>query len=154
MPRKCSICTHKKRNEIDLALTLKNDSIERIATQYKVTESSLKRHVKNNHLSDKAIKAVEVKDIKEAKSLFDKVKDLEDRAIKILDAAETSGTIRDMCSAIREVRETIKMMATLTGELKGDQPVVNIGIMIDPEKIIGTESYREYERRIYAEIAG
>jgi len=154
MARKCTVCNHPDRNKIDFALTERSDSIETISNKYSVSISALNRHIRNKHILQKAAKAVQVKEQKEAGTLFDRVKDLEDRALDILDKAEKSGTIKDMCAAIREVRETVKMLATLTGEMKGDQPVVTIGIMIDPEKIIGTETYREYERRIYAEIAG
>lgn len=153
MARICSICSHKDRNKIDIALTERIDSIAQISKKYSVSQAALNRHLRNGHLSERAGKAVEIKEIKEAGTLYDRVKDLEDRALSILEKAETSGTIKDMCAAIREVRETIKMLATLTGEMRGDQPQVNVAVIIDPEKILGAESYKEYERRIYAEIA-
>jgi hypothetical protein len=113
---------------------------------------AVQRHAEN-HISKKIAKAAEVKQVAQADTLLGQVKSLSARALSILSQAEGAGDLRTACAAIREVRGTLELLAKVTGELKGDQPVVNIGIMIDPEKIIGTESYKEYERRIYNEIA-
>lgn len=114
---------------------------------------ALRRHAES-HISKKIAKAAESKEVAQAETLLGQVKSLSARALSILSQAEGTGDLRTACAAIREVRGTLELLAKVTGELKGDQPVVNIGIMIDPEKIIGTETYREYERRIYAEITG
>jgi hypothetical protein len=151
--RKCSICNHPKRNEIDKSLSLDNASLRTIAVQYRVSKDSLKRHMDNGHIVQKIAKAAEAKIVTEADTLLDQVKSLSNRALSILSQAEGAGDLRTACSAIREVRSTLELLLKVSGELKGDQPVVNIGIMIDPEKIIGTESYREYEQRVYAELA-
>jgi len=137
-----------------MALVEGSASLRDIAVQYDTSKDALKRHKDNGHITPKLIKAAESKEVIATNLKTTEAEDIKNRAIKILDIAEKTGDVRSMCAAIREVRGCIELLAKMGGALKGDQPVVNIGIMIDPEKIIGTETYREYERRIYAEIAG
>lgn len=148
----CTICSHAKRNEIERSI-LDGKSERSIAKQYDVTAAAVHRHKENGHIQKRIAKAKAIKEVAQADTLLDQVKSLSERALSILSQAEGTGDLRTACSAIREVRATLELLLKVSGELKGDQPVVNIGIMIDPEKIIGTETYREYERRVYAEIA-
>jgi hypothetical protein len=148
----CTVCSHAKRNEIERSI-LDGKSERSIAKQYGLTPASVHRHKENGHIQKRIIKAKEVKEVAQADTLLDQVKDLSTRALAILSQAEGTGDLRTACSAIREVRATLELLLKVSGELKGDQPVVNVGIMINPEKILGAESYKEYERRIYAEIA-
>jgi hypothetical protein len=63
MPRKCTICEHKKRKEIDLALAVDGASFRNIASRFKVGYQSLKRHMDNGHISPEAITAKQVQEI-------------------------------------------------------------------------------------------
>lgn len=129
MARKCSICSHKKRNEIDSALTKRSDSIDTISKQYRVTTSALNRHMASGHLSQKIAKAVKADEVAQADTLLDQVKSLSQRALSILSRAEGTGDLRTACSAIREVRATLELLLKVSGELKGDQTNVNVAVI-------------------------
>ena len=75
MSRKCSVCTHAKRGEIDNAL-VRGDSNRRIATQYRLTESSLRRH-KAGHLPQSLAKAQEAEEVANADDLFGQLRELQ-----------------------------------------------------------------------------
>jgi len=157
MGKKCVICAHKNQKEINKDLLVDKPNFSAISRKYfgsTAQRDALRRHKENGHIVQKIAKAAEAKIVTEADDLLSQVRSLSNRALSILSQAEGTGDLRTACSAIREVRATLELLLKVSGELKCDQPVVNIGIMIDPEKIIGTESYKEYERRIYAEIAG
>lgn len=122
MPRKCSICTHDKRDEIDLALT-SSDSYRIIADRFGVSVTSLQRH--KNHLSNTLVKATAIEDEIRADNLLQQVKYIQKKALSILSLAESTGDLRIACMAIRETRGTLELLAKVTGEMD-DRPQVNI----------------------------
>ena len=63
MPRKCTICEHKKRNQIDSALVIEGASLRDVAGQYHVSKSSLKRHMDNGHISPAAVTIKQIQEI-------------------------------------------------------------------------------------------
>ena len=140
--RQCTICNHPQRGEIDKALVA-GVAYRRIAAEYGVSDGSLRRHKKNGHIAEQIAKAAKKKEIKQAKevqaailaqeaqevadaqTILDEVSRLKDRALTILDRAETEGT-REACMALREVRGIVELLAKVRGELKGDGPTINI----------------------------
>jgi len=72
-----------------------------------------------------AILAQEAQEVADAQTILDEVSRLKDRALTILDRAETEGT-REACMALREVRGIVELLAKVRGELKGDGPTINI----------------------------
>lgn len=122
MARRCSICNHPKRREIDKALVSRSASMRDIAGRYGVSRSALSRHRKN-HLP-KLVKAAEAAAGAEAvtsgAALIDELDRLLKRAMAILEKAEKAGELRVALQAIREARETLKTQAdlSLTQELE------------------------------------
>lgn len=55
--RKCSICEHKSRHEIDSALVSPGASLRAIAVQFRVSKDALSRHIKAGHIEQKIQKA-------------------------------------------------------------------------------------------------
>ena len=53
------------------------------------------------------------------------IQDLRDRALRILDKAESSRDLRTSLQAIREARQCVELLAKLAGELS-EAPQVNI----------------------------
>jgi transposase-like protein len=120
--RKCSVCNHPDRNEIDKALVTRSASMRDIAGQYGVSRSALSRH-KSNHLPRlvEAAKASEAAQaVTSGVALMDELDRLLNRALAILEAAEGSGQLKVALQAIREARECIKTCADLavTAELE------------------------------------
>jgi hypothetical protein len=129
MPRRCSVCTHPDRENIDEAL-VGATAISAISAQYRdISEDALGRH-KANHLSAKLVMAEKAKEVAQADSLLEQVRDLQGRALAILDQAEMSGDLRTALGAIREARGNLELLAKLLGELD-DRPQVNV--LISPE---------------------
>ena len=129
MPRRCSVCTHPDRENIDEAL-VGATAISAIAAKYRdISEDALGRH-KANHLPAKLIMAEKAKEVAQADSLLEQVRDLQGRALAILDQAEMSGDLRTALGAIREARGNLELLAKLLGELD-DRPQVNV--LISPE---------------------
>jgi len=61
MTRKCTVCNHKRRNEIEKRL-VQGDAYRDIARQWKVTKDALLRHKENGHISAKLLKAMKAKE--------------------------------------------------------------------------------------------
>jgi hypothetical protein len=126
MPRRCSVCTHPDRENIDEAL-VGATAISAISAKYRdISEDALGRH-KANHLPAKLIMAEKAKEVAQADSLLEQVRDLQGRALAILDQAEMSGDLRTALGAIREARGNLELLAKLLGELS-DAPQVNLNV--------------------------
>jgi hypothetical protein len=69
--RKCSICTHPQRMEIDKAL-ISNVNLRNISEKYAVTEMSLSRHRKN-HLAATLAQAKAMSDMAQAAQAFSEI---------------------------------------------------------------------------------
>jgi hypothetical protein len=123
MPRKCTICHHEKRDEIDAAL-VERQPFRHIAAHYSVSTSALVRH-SDDHLPASLVKAKEAAAIAHADTILSQVQDLRDRALIILNKAEEAEDYRGALSAIREARGCLELLGKLAGELQ-DGPSINI----------------------------
>jgi hypothetical protein len=127
VPRACTICTHPGLDAINHAL-VEGTPNRRIASQYDVTERAVRNH-KSGHLPATLAKAQEAEEVARADDLLSDVRDLQTRALAILDKAEGSGDLRTALGAIREARGNLELLAKLLGEL--DERPVNV--LISPE---------------------
>jgi hypothetical protein len=156
MPRSCTVCSHPEREAIDSALV--GDASNRsVASLYDVSEAAVRRH-KGNHLPAKLVMAEKAKEVAQADGLLEQVRDLQGRALAILDQAEMSGDLRTALGAIREARGNLELLAKLLGELD-DRPTVNV--LISPEwlelrtVIVGAlEPYTDARRAVLRAIEG
>jgi transposase-like protein len=141
---RCTICNHSQRVEIDKALVA-GATYREIAQRFGVSRDALYRHRKNGHIAEQIAKAAKKKEIQQAKevqavilaqeaqevadaqTILDEVSRLKDRALTILDRAETEGT-REACMALREVRGIVELLAKIQGQLS-DAPTVNITLI-------------------------
>jgi len=129
MPRRCTVCNHPDREKIDRALFAKVSSAE-IAGRYRtIGERAIRRH-RTNHLPETLAKAHDAEEVAQADSLLDQVRDLQERALDILDKAEEAGELRTALGAIREARGNLELLAKLLGELD-ERPQVNV--LVSPE---------------------
>ncbi len=123
MPRRCTVCTHKDRAQIDQAL-VERQSFRAIGRQYGVSKDSLIRH-HDDHLPASLVKAQEATEAAQADALLAQVVDLRDKALGILKKAEGTNELQTAISAIREARANVELLGKLAGQLK-DAPTVNI----------------------------
>ena len=129
MPRECTICKHPQRTEIDAAL-VNGDMYRGVSRRFDCSEDALRRH-KAEHVPAHMAQAHDAQDVANADSLLDQVRDLQRKALGILDKAENAGDLRAATSAIREARECIVLLAKLMGELD-ERAQVNI-LVLSPE---------------------
>ncbi len=126
MSRRCTICTHKKRAEIDQALVARQP-FRAIARQHSVSKDALIRH-HDDHLPAALVQAQEATEAAQADALLAQVVGLKDRAISILDTAEAEDDLKAAIAAIREARGCVELLAKLAGQLK-DAPTINLILM-------------------------
>jgi hypothetical protein len=97
-----------------------------VASLYDVSEAAVRRH-KANHLPAKLVMAHAAEEVAQADTLLEQVRDLQERALDILDKAEEAGELRTALGAIREARGNLELLAKLLGELD-ERPVVNLNL--------------------------
>jgi hypothetical protein len=117
MARKCSICSHKDRNKIDLALVDPNETLRTISEHFDISKSALKRHKDSGHIGKKAVKTSTAKEERETRSFFDLIDEHKDKADVLYNLALSNEDVRGACSALRESRGAIELRAKATGEL-------------------------------------
>ena len=86
MPRKCTVCTHEQREEIDRLLA-SNDSIRSIAARYSLSRAALTRH-RDSHLTAAVTKAQEAQEVAHADNLMAELQLCMQRARKLHDACD------------------------------------------------------------------
>lgn len=136
MARKCSICEHPKRAEIEKAM-LDGASLGEIAKRFGTTKSSLHRHRKD-HVTANLAQAKQAREVANAETVLDYSATLRDKALDILDKAEESKDWTLALRAIRECKGVLKLLAEVSGELKGEVQPQNITLI----QITVTESQK------------
>ena len=122
MAQPCSICHHPDRETIDAAI-VGGGALRAIACQYTVGREALRRH--KAHIPKAVATAREAEEVAEADRLLAIVHDLMKSAIGTITQAEAGGDLRTKLAAIREARETAKLLLEVYGELQ-TQPTFNI----------------------------
>ena len=123
MPRRCTVCDHAGRADIDRAL-VRGVAYRRIAKQHALSESAVFRHQKE-HLPRLLVEAKEAEEAADADSLLSEVRALHRRTLTLLDTAEDAGDLGVALRAIREARGNVELLARLAGELQ-EGHVVNV----------------------------
>lgn len=130
MPRRCTICDHAERADIDRAL-VRGTAYRSIAKQYRLSESATFRH-KAEHLPGKLMQAKDAEEVADADTLLDEVRSLHERTLSLLSGAEEAGELATALRAIREARANLELLAKLAGELN-DNPALNV--VVSPQWI-------------------
>jgi hypothetical protein len=118
MPRKCTICNHKKRNQIDIALVNPNETLRTISDRFGISKSSLKRHKGSGHIAKKVATTSAAKEEKDAQSFLGMISDLKTKADDLYDMALGDEDVRGACAALREMRGAVELHGKATGALK------------------------------------
>lgn len=131
MPRKCSICQHAKRKEIEKKL-ISGVSFRNITKQYGMSIGAVHRHIKKGHLSQKIVKSKETKDIIRDGDLDEQVKYWQNEIQGIYDKSKSKDK-RIALTAIDKAFKFIELQERLIGKLK-EKTTVNI--FMNPQFII------------------
>lgn len=126
MPRRCTVCDHSARAEIDRALASGAKSNRAVAAQWQLTPAAVHRHARS-HVASDLRRAREAADVARADSLLDQIRSLHARTLRILANAEAAGDATTALRALREARGGLELLAKLLGELD-DAPSVNVQI--------------------------
>jgi transposase-like protein len=125
MPRRCTVCDHPQRHGIDEAL-VSGAPYRSVAKRFGISESAVYRH-KSDHLPAHLLKAREVEEVTQADDLLEQVRNLQGRALDILECAEKAGDLRTALAAISQARGNLELLGKLAGELD-ERPVVNLNV--------------------------
>jgi len=128
MPRTCTICTHPDHAAINAALVA-GEPFRHIAARFDTSTGALQRH-RDEHIPATLKTAKDADDAAHADDLLAQVRDLQGRALTILDTAEEAGDLKTALAAIREARGCIELFGRLAGELS-DGATVNV--ILSPE---------------------
>jgi hypothetical protein len=91
MPRKCTICEHVSRHEIDTALVSPNATLRDIARQYRVSKDAVSRHIKGGHIAAKIQKAKHAHEALAADNLITRVQRFHSRFERMAKDAQDWG---------------------------------------------------------------
>ena len=86
MPRKCSVCTHKARKDIDKMLVAEV-TYRTITYMFSITRQTLIRH-KKNHIPAFLLKSKETEEIAQAETLMDELRSYQKRVKLLFDACD------------------------------------------------------------------
>lgn len=115
----CAICSHSRRLEVDRAI-LGGMSKSRIAEAFGVPEYSVRNHAEK-HLTRQLLKANEMRELAESRSLSEEIQSLITRTKAILDKAESEELHMVSLKAISELRQTFGFMVSTAFLLKQDE---------------------------------
>ncbi len=150
MPRRCTICYHANRNEIDSALS---DNVEygKIRSKYGVSHKALASHLKNhlqpiiNKANAKAEQAIVDKILTFREEVnyspLEKIKLAQHRILNDLDSASD---INERITIIREFRGWFQEEAKITGEYTKDKE--------NPKSYTDQELAQELYRRLITKL--
>ena len=128
MPRKCSICTHPKREEIETDI-LNNVPYRAIATKYSVNRESVRRHTENGHIQEKLIKASEAKEIAQAGKIAEVLGEVLQDLRRIGESAKEKGDDNTEMRVGDRKMKWAEVMGRITGLLKDME--VNVGVQVN-----------------------
>ncbi len=160
MPRKCSICTHQQRTEIETMLAQGTSYRNVVAVYPDTTETSLHRHVKN-HISKTIQKAADSRDIERGTDLLTQCEKLQQKALALLKEAEEQKDIRAATACIKEARSSLELYAKLSGQFPSEKIVHMIIPVLDSvvsvlksELQYHPELLRRVKQRLLTEAGG
>src|SRR5829696_7478950 len=127
MAQACTVCTHPDAVLINEALIIEKVSNRSVAKQYGVDHNAVQRHRK--HVPQLLVKASQAMEVAQADDLLDQVRDLQRRALSILDKAEAADELRTALAAIAQARGNLELLGKLAGELQ-QEGATNIQIAL------------------------
>src|SRR5215213_7081702 len=125
MPRRCTVCAHLQRQDID-ELLVTGAPYRSVAKRFGLSESAVYRH-KTEHLPAHLLKARKAEEVAQADDLLDQVRNLQAHVLDILERAEKAGDLRTALAAISQARGNLELLGKLAGELD-ERPVVNLNV--------------------------
>ena len=127
MAQPCSVCSHPDSVLINEALIIEGQSNRAITRQYDLSKDAVRRH--REHIPELLVKASQALEVAQADDLLDQVRNLQQRALAILDKAEAADELRTALAAIAQARGNLELLGKLAGELQ-QEGATNIQIAL------------------------
>ncbi len=121
MPRRCTVCAHPQREEIERAIA-RGESYRTIAYQYSVSHVAIIRHVRA-HLPQQVQAAVQAEAVERGASVLSQVRRLNAKALQLLEEAANNRRYSGAAAFLKEARELLTLEARLLGELDAQNRV-------------------------------
>ena len=128
MSRRCTICIHPERHEIDKALVA-GRTYRAIAEKYRTSKTSLFRH-KHDHLPVHIAKAAEIVEADDALDVVQQLRAINAACLEVLTKARASGRHETMLRAVDRIHRQIELQARLLGDLHEGR---SVNIVVLPE---------------------
>jgi len=113
--RKCSVCVHAQREEIDGAI-VGGEELRAIEGRFGVSRFALGRH--KDHIIELVARSPEAQKFARADTIVAQIVQLEDEALKVLNDARFYKDGRLALSAISEMKSLLEFRAKVAGALK------------------------------------
>jgi hypothetical protein len=130
MSRKCSICNHDRRQELEHTL-LRGESHRAIAQEFTVPRGAIARHLK--HISTALTQALKLREVEGDKSILIQLRELKIQAEHVRARADRAGDYRSALVAVREKTHLLELQARLTGELNETPETKILNFTFDAE---------------------
>ncbi len=128
MPRRCTVCDHPQREEIDMQLVC-GESYRTIADRFRLSKTALIRH-KESHIPDALVEAQDAGEVAQADDLLAQVKALQAEAQDILGEARAAGDLRTALRGIGQALSCLELLSKIEGRLQ-DQQSVQVNVNMD-----------------------
>lgn len=124
--RRCAICRHPQRAEIE-SLLLEGGRQAEIVRRYEVGREGLRHHIRR-HLPGALEKAFDIRELVLARTLLQRAEILHVEACDILGGARDS-TTHERVAALNAVRQNLELLGKLSGKLGGASELfVRLGV--------------------------
>jgi hypothetical protein len=120
--RNCTICHHPERKDIERAI-LSTEKGKDIAARHGVSPHALSRH-RTGHMAVEMAATMEERRTPPG-TLYERLEQLYDRAVLLLNDAMVQRRPQVSLAAIKELRQLVELLGKFTGELD-TRPQVNI----------------------------
>jgi CRISPR/Cas system CMR subunit Cmr4 (Cas7 group RAMP superfamily) len=148
MPRRCSVCIHPDRQQIDQAIVSGN-SYRTVAQQFTISRDAVVRH--RRHLSVAVSKPLGSDEICPSETLLGQLEELRSEAQRLKQKAERDGDYRAALAAVRELCRIVELVAKLCGQIdsRTETKILNVNFDQDTVNRI-TKTF--LARHIHAEL--
>jgi hypothetical protein len=136
MVRTCTICNHKKVDEIDRLARIEND-IAKIAKDFSLSYNSLYRHVKANHHIREVTAIPTTAELATSRDILREITDHHKEAVRLKNLAEEEGDLKTALLGLDKALKCLELVAKIQGQIQEQTINVNtqVNILVSPEWI-------------------
>ena len=142
--RRCGVCRHEKRAEIDKAI-VSGEAKRGIAARYRTSADAMERHAK--HVGRAIVRAAARKGERLEETLLSKVERLEADARRLGERAETEGDLRAALVAVDKLLDVIRLLHELAPAAAAASGLTVRIVTVDNWKTLGQSVVIETNER-------